>query len=436
MLRTATRCSSALASQSEEIALRRSLTHMLPSLSPMLRTATRCFSAMASQSEEIALRRGEPLLFTPGPLTTSHAVKAAMQVDLGSRDTQMLDITSSIRQRLLSMAGASDKYDSIIMQGSGSFAVESVISSVVPSSTNGGRLLVLSNGAYGDRIVDMAKRAGIETVVVRVNEDVVVTASHASDALLAVTADVPYTHVAVIHHETTAGVLNPIRDIGQVVREHGRGASFIVDSMSAFGAYEVDMAKDHVDYLVSSANKNIEGVPGFSFAICNRQKLEKEGMNARTVTLDLLGQLKGLNANGQFRFTPPTHALLAFNQALKEHEAEGGPAGRLERYTRNCERLIQEMRLMGFQPYVDDIHRGVIINTFLFPDDKNFNFDQFYRELAARGLVIYPGKLTERECFRIGSIGRLFEEDMVTLTVAIKDILISMGVQLPVQSLQ
>jgi 2-aminoethylphosphonate-pyruvate transaminase len=298
----------------------------------------------------------------------------------------------------------------------------------VPPPEQGGRLLVLANGAYGERLAAMAGKAGIACEIARVGETEAWTAAEAEKHV----AGGGYSHVAMVHHETTAGVLNPIREVGAVVREHLPGASFFVDSMSAFGAYDVDMERDHVDYLVSSANKNIEGVPGFSFAICNRALLERDGVHARTVTLDLLEQLKGLESNGQFRFTPPTHALLAFDQALAEHAAEGGVAARLARYQRNCDVLLSGMAEMGFAAYVPDAHRGCVINTFVFPDDANFDFTKFYEGLAKRGMVIYPGKLTGMDCFRIGSIGRLYESDMSALVGAVRDVLEEMEVALPV----
>ena len=258
--------------------------------------------AIRPEPDERALRRGEPLLFTPGPLTTSAAVKEAMQVDLGSRDAGMLETTARIRDQLLEMAGTSarDGYEAVIMQGSGSFAVESVVNTVVPPRAAGGRLLVLANGAYGERLAKMAERAGVNTNVVRAGETEPVTPDMAAEALhwprrVGSPDPTEFTHVACVHHETTAGVLNPVGEIGAAIREHAPGTSFIVDSMSAFGAYDLHMERDNVDYMVSSANKNIEGVPGFSFAVCNRAHLERDGVHARTVTLDLLEQLRGLD---------------------------------------------------------------------------------------------------------------------------------------------
>jgi len=357
-----------------------------------------------------------------------------MQKDLGSRSPEMTGAVTDIRNELLKMAHVSQDlgYECIIMQGSGPFAVESVVSSVVSPA---GRLLILSNGAYGRRLAQIANCHAIDHSVLSVSEREPISPSAVEEELLqAAASGKPYSHVAVIHHETTSGVLNPMHEIGEVIHRAAPNTSYIVDSMSAFGCYEVDMAASHVSYMVSSANKNIEGVPGFAFAICRRDELLSQGGAARTVSLDLLAQWRGLEGNGQFRFTPPTHVLLAFRQALREHSAEGGSAARLARYEANAAALIEGLEALGLRMYVEREKAGCIISTFLYPDDPKFDFEILYSELAARGLIIYPGKLTEVNCFRIGSIGRLYPEDMMEVVVAIHDIFIGLGVQLPERS--
>jgi len=278
----------------------------------------------------------------------------------------------------------------------------------------------------------MAEMYGIDVDVVSFEETEMVCPEKIAEAVKAE----KYTHVGVIHHETTAGTLNPIEAIGKAVKAADPSVSLIVDSMSAFGAYTIDLEAMGADYLVSSANKNIEGVPGFAFALARRSKLESEGVHARSLSLDLVPQWKGLEGNGQFRFTPPCHALLAFRQALAEHEAEGGVAGRFARYNANFNVLKDGMAELGFHPYLDEKAQGVIITTFLFPDDQNFDFQRFYQELSDRGLVIYPGKLTKADCFRLGTIGRLFPHDIQGLVGAIKEVLEGMGVSLPVTQKQ
>lgn len=372
-------------------------------------------------------------LFTPGPLTTSATVKQAMQRDLGSRSPEMVGAIVEIRNELLKMAHVSPNagYECVLMQGSGTFAVESVVSSVVPAA---GRLLILSNGSYGRRIVQMAECHAIEHTVIAVSERDTIAPSAVEAELLraaAAAGERAYSHVAIIHHETTSGILNPMHEIGEAIHRVAPATSYIVDSMSAFGAYEVDMEASHVDYMVSSANKNIEGVPGFAFAICRRDKLLAEAGAARTVSLDLLAQWRGLEGNGQFRFTPPTHTLLAFRQALREHRAEGGSAGRLARYEANATALISGLQALGLRLYVERHKAGCIISTFLYPDDPNFDFEQLYLDLAERGMIIYPGKLTEVDCFRVGSIGQLYRDDMEGVVTAIREILTKCGVELP-----
>eukprot|EP01065_Artemidia_motanka_P038586 TRINITY_DN47441_c0_g1_i1.p1 TRINITY_DN47441_c0_g1~~TRINITY_DN47441_c0_g1_i1.p1 ORF type:complete len:447 (+),score=160.05 TRINITY_DN47441_c0_g1_i1:72-1343(+) len=376
------------------------------------------------------MQRREPALYTPGPLTTSASVKQAMLVDIGSRDSRMIGVIRDIRQQLLKMAGVSQEggWECVLVQGSGTMCVESVVNSVVPPVEKGGHLLVMSNGAYGLRMAKMAEMYGAKVTVVQYEETERVKPE---DVVAAMKKD-KFTHVGCIHHETTAGTLNPIEEIGQAVRAADPSVAFFVDSMSGFGAYGVDLEKANVSYIVSSANKNIEGVPGFAFCIARKSELEK-ATHARSLSLDLLAQWRGLETNGQFRFTPPTHSLLAFRQALAEHEAEGGVAGRRARYEANFQTLKAGMAEMGFHPYLAEDAQGCIITTFLYPDDSNFDFPRFYRELSDRGLVIYPGKLTKANCFRLGTIGRLFPSDYQALLLAIKEVLEGMGVKLPVK---
>lgn len=380
-------------------------------------------------SSQTLMQSREPLLFTPGPLTTSASVKQAMLVDIGSRDARMVAVIKEIRELLLEMAGVSKEsgWECVLIAGSGTMGVESVVNSVVPPPEKGGRLLVASNGAYGLRMAKMAEMYGIPVDVIQYDE----TGRVCPDDVRAALKKQKYSHVGCIHHETTAGTLNPIEEIGAAIRDVDPDVRFFVDSMSGFGAYALDLEKANVAYIVSSANKNIEGVPGFSFAICRRDDLQR-GEFARSLSLDLLAQWKGLEANGQFRFTPPCHALLAFRQALAEHHAEGGVEGRRARYEANFKVLKKGMAEMGFHPYLDDEAQGCIITTFLYPDDTRFDFPRFYKELSDKGLVIYPGKLTKANCFRLGTIGRLYPRDVQILLLAIRETLDGMGVKLPV----
>jgi 2-aminoethylphosphonate-pyruvate transaminase len=365
----------------------------------------------------------DKILFTPGPLTTSRTVKQAMLRDLGSRDFEFIQLVRDIRHQLLEIGEvAGQGYEAVIMQGSGTFGLEAVLSSVTPPT---GKWLVISNGAYGQRLVTINQVLKIETISLTYEEN---RKPELREIEAALAADRSITNVAVVHCETTTGIINPVREIGAIVNK--AGLRFFVDAMSSFGAIPLNLADCHIDYLVSSANKCIEGVPGFSFALVRREALlETEGY-ARSVGLDLLAQWKGLEANGQFRFTPPTHALLAFAQALAELQEEGGVTGRAARYKHNYDTLVAGMREMGFEEYLAAEDQGYIITSFRYPTHPNFDFDHFYEYLNQKDFVIYPGKVSNADCFRIGNIGRIFEADVCNLLAAIRETLIQMEIEL------
>jgi len=362
-------------------------------------------------------------LFTPGPLTTSRMVKQAMLCDLGSRDVEFIQLVREIREYLVKLAMTSaDLYTSVLMQGSGTFGIESVISSVIPEN---GKLLILVNGAYGERMAQMARVHNIPLIVQACPED------QTPDLLLLeenLTDDPAITHVAVVHCETTTGIINPIGEIGRLVKKFNR--IYIVDAMSSFGAYPIPVEDFGIDFLISSSNKCIEGVPGFSFIIAKLDSLIASKGNARTLALDLFAQWEGLEKNGQFRFTPPVQVLLAFRHALAELEDEGGVYGRGDRYKSNYDVTLTAMERMGFIPYLTPDNRGYTITSFRYPDHPNFSFEDFYKRLSDKGCVIYPGKLSHADCFRIGHIGRLDQSDVFLLISAIRETLVDMNIEL------
>jgi 2-aminoethylphosphonate-pyruvate transaminase len=361
-------------------------------------------------------------LFTPGPLTTSRTVKQAMLRDLGSRDFAFIGIIAEIRRRLLAAGQVEGKgYDAIPMQGSGTFSIEAVFASTVQP---GGKVLIVANGAYGKRMAQICQTLKIDHRLLWFAEDTVPNLAVIEQALDE--EDGSISNLAVVHCETTTGIMNPIADIGVIARR--AGVQYFVDAMSSFGAVPVNLEACEIDYLVSSANKCIEGVPGFGFVIARRAALEQTEGWARSMSLDLLAQLRGLEKDGQFRFTPPTHVMLAFHQALLELEMEGGPEGRGARYRQNYETIMAGMEKLGFRAYLRPEVRGYIITSFHYPQHPNWSFETFYEKLNARGLVIYPGKVSDADCFRIGNIGRLFPEDMRTLLAAIADVLTEMNV--------
>ena len=365
----------------------------------------------------------DKILFTPGPLTTSRTVKQALLRDLGSRDYEFISIVADIRQRLLEIGGvADDGYAAIIMPGSGTFSLESVISSTIPRA---GKLLVIINGAYGRRIAQIARVYDIQVVPLTYPEN---RKPDLAELAAALAADEAITSVAVIHCETTTGLINPIKEIGEIVKRFGK--DYFVDAMSSFGAVPLNLVECGIDYLVSSANKCIEGIPGFGIILAKRDTLMKTKGYAQTFSLDLLAQLLRLEKDGQFRFTPPTHSLIAYHQALLELEAEGGVEGRAARYRANYQTLIAGMRALGFEEYLRPEDQGYIITSFTFPDHPNFNFEEFYRRLNDQDYVIYPGKVSQADCFRIGSIGRIFPADINALLAAIREALQVMEVVL------
>jgi len=362
-------------------------------------------------------------LFTPGPLTTSRTVKQAMLRDLGSRDFEFIQTIREIRDELLELAGVpGGDYEAIPMQGSGTFAIEAVVSSAIPPD---GKLLVIVNGAYGHRIAKIASVLGIDCAGLDGPEDSLPDLDQIESVLQ---TDAAITHVAVVSCETTTGIMNPVEAIGAIVKQAGR--IYFVDAMSSFGAVPINVAECGIDYLVSSANKCIEGVPGFAFAIARRETLLATEGFARSLSLDLLAQWQGLESNGQFRFTPPTHAIVAFRQALRELQEEGGVEARGARYRANYETLVAGMRAMGFAEYLQPELQGCIITSFRYPTDPNFSFETFYQHLNDKGYVIYPGKVSNADCFRIGSIGRLFPSDVHDLLRAIRETIDEMGVTL------
>jgi 2-aminoethylphosphonate-pyruvate transaminase len=358
----------------------------------------------------------DKLLFTPGPLSTSETVKHAMLRDLGSRDSEFLSLIKNVQRRLLELGHIADgAYEAVLMQGSGTFAIESVLSSVIPRS---GKLLVVVNGAYGLRMAKIAAVLGISCDTIVFEEAVPV---HVERVRARLANDPAITHVGTIHCETSTGILNPIAELGHGVHDSRR--IFIVDAMSSFGGIPIDISGDKIDFLVSSANKCIQGVPGFAFVLARRDLLQASEGCARSLSLDLHAQWKGLESDGQFRFTPPTHTLLACWQALQELEEEGGIEARASRYSANHQALMEGMTVLGFDAYLAPKHRSYIITSFRYPRSTRFDFSVFYRRLSELGFVIYPGKVSAADCFRIGTIGHIFPQDIRDLVAAVQRVL-------------
>ncbi len=367
-----------------------------------------------------ASETGDPLLLTPGPLTTSASVKQAMVHDWGSRDQGFIAINKMVLEKIVELAGAQGTHVTVPVQGSGTFAVEAMITSFVPKT---GKLLVVINGAYGQRAKKIAEIAGRAVATYETPED---TPPDLAKLEAMLVADPAITHVFAVHCETTSGILNPISDLAALVKKQSR--RLLVDSMSAFGAIEIDARSVHYDALAASSNKCLEGVPGLGFVVCRSSALAECKGNATTLVLDLHDQAEGFAKTGQYRFTPPIHVIVALGKAIEEHAAEGGVAGRGKRYRENAKVLIDGMRAMGFQTLLPNDLQAPIIITFHMPTDPKFVFQNFYDGLKDRGYVIYPGKLTVADSFRMGCIGRLYPDHMRGALAAVREVLDEMRV--------
>lgn len=355
------------------------------------------------------------LLLTPGPLTTSRTVKEAMLFDSCTWDDDYnLGVVQVIRQRLVELATPANGYTSVLLQGSGSYAVEAVLGSAIGAQ---GKVLIISNGAYGARMIEMAKLMCIAHHPYDCGE---VARPDAAAIERILQTDPAITHIAMVHSETTTGMLNPIEEVAALAKRYDK--RYIVDAMSSFGGIPMDVAALNIDYLISSANKCIQGVPGFAFVIAREAELANCQGRSRSLSLDLYAQWRCMEDNhGKWRFTSQTHTVLAFAQALKELAEEGGVRARHQRYSTNQRRLVAGMRALGFQPLLDDSLHSPIITAFYSPDAPQYRFKDFYQRLKEQGFVIYPGKVSQSDCFRIGNIGEVYDADITALLAAIKN---------------
>lgn len=368
----------------------------------------------------MTLTPNDPRLLTPGPLTTSHETKEAMLHDWGSRDAAFIETNARVRRKLLEIAHATETHVCVPLQGSGTFVVEAALCTLIPKD---GKALILINGAYGTRMTKILDYAGRAYVAHETAEDTVPDTARLEQTL---TDDTSITHVLIVHCETTSGILNPIQEVADIVREHGR--SLIIDTMSAFGAIPLEADKVHFDAMMASSNKCLEGVPGMGFAIIRRSVLEKCKGNSHSLALDLHDQWVAMEGNNQWRFTPPTHVIVAFDKAIEQFEAEGGVAARNARYSENGRILTDGMREMGFETLLSHNLQAPIIITFKMPADPVFDFQVFYDRVKDAGYVLYPGKLTVAPSFRVGCIGHLGADDMRAALECMKGILNDMGV--------
>jgi 2-aminoethylphosphonate-pyruvate transaminase len=364
---------------------------------------------------------GDAYLLTPGPLTTSLTVKQAMLHDYGSRDVNFIDLNRRVCEQLLDIADAREGYACVPVQGSGTFAVEAMLATMLPPQ---GKLLNLVNGAYGHRISEICRYLGRQCLVHESGEELPLDPDVVEEALAAGT---DITHVSVVYCETTSGILNPLAQIAEVVARHGR--ALLIDAMSAFGALPLSAKDISFDALAASSSKCLQGVPGMGFCLIREDALAQTAGNAHSLSLDLYQQAQTMSKVGQWRFTPPVHCLLALAQALEELDEEGGVAARGRRYNDNCQILKKGMRALGFTTLLPDELQAPIIVTFHMPAHPEFEFQQFYDRLSMKGYIIYPGKITRADTFRIGCIGDLGAEQMQCFIAAVKQTLGEMGIE-------
>ena len=362
----------------------------------------------------------EAILLTPGPLTTSLRTKLAMLRDWGSWDSDFVSITAKVRKSLLDIVHGHDSHVVVPLQGSGTFSVEAAVATVVPRD---GHVLVLDNGAYCKRAAKLSSLMGRRTTVAPF-DDAVAVCPEALQAQLK--ADPSITHVVMIHCETGAGVLNPLQAVADVCLAHGKG--LIVDAMSSFAALEIDARKVRFDALIAASGKCLEGVPGMGFVFIRKDILPQCEGNNTSLAMDLFDQHAYMEKTGQWRFTPPTHVLVALSEAIAQFEEEGGQPARLARYQSNCRTLLEGMVALGFKPFLDPALQAPIIVTFHAPADPRYQFKTFYDTAKKNGFILYPGKLTQIETFRVGCIGAIGPAEMAQAVHAIALTLKEMGI--------
>ncbi len=367
--------------------------------------------------------RNEPILLTPGPLTTSPATRQAMLRDWGSWDARFNQLTASVCHDLVNLVNGGDDYVCVPLQGSGTFAVEAALGTLVPRE---GKVLVPNNGAYCARIVRILQILGRDYCELPLADDEPVSAS-ALEAHLE--RDPAITHVAQVHLETSTGLLNPLDEIAAVCAR--RGVGLIVDAMSSLGALPIDARTTPFDALVSASGKCLEGVPGMGFVLVRKRVLEGATGRCHSLALDLHDQYVYMQKTTQWRYTPPTHVVAALRAALDQFLAEGGQAARGARYQRNCDTLTGAMRALGFKPYLTAAHQAPVIVTFHAPADPAYQFKLFYDLVREAGYILYPGKLTQVETFRVGCIGAIDHREMRQAVDAIGIALTRMGISMP-----
>lgn len=352
-------------------------------------------------------------LFTPGPLNTSAQVRAAMNTDVGSRTPTLSEVTRKIRASLQEIANCSPDYTAVLLQGSGTFALEAMVTSLLTTQEH--FVLVVSNGVYGDRIGQICQVHGIKHILLKLETTMPINASLVEEALR---QNNKITHIVAVQFETAIGVLNDVNSLLQVAAIHN--CEVMIDAMSSFGALPIDYSSPALTAVASSANKCLHSVPGVSFVIVRLEKLLGSA-NPRTISLDLKAQYQEFEKSGQWRFTPPTHALLAFSAAIDEFINAGGIQARLQHYSALNKQLIDGLGAINIHPAIATEYRAPMITTFII-NNEMLSFKFLYNELFKYGLVIYPSSFIQEKSFRVGCIGDINSSDIDELINSIEHI--------------
>jgi 2-aminoethylphosphonate-pyruvate transaminase len=361
-----------------------------------------------------------PLLLTPGPVSTSLSTKMVMLKDRASGGAEFQADLKFARDYMVGLVGGQDAYTAIPLPGSATYANEAVIAALVPP---GGKLLIHTNGVYGDRLIEMCTHIGKAYAVLRTPPFTPATTAQFETAIR---ADPALTHVMVVHCETSTGVLNPLGALADICRRHSKG--LLIDAVASFGAIDIDAKRLGFQAVTVSSNKCMQAAPGIGWSVVQKTVLENAKGNCPSLALDLWDQSQHMDRTGAFRFTPPTQVLAAFAQACREHQAEGGTPARLARYRRNWRRLVDGMRQMGFSTVVPDEFASPIVATFHNPDHPAFSFQKLFEGMQRRGFVIFPGRLALADTFRIGCMGEVTEADIAEAMTAVAETMAEMGV--------
>jgi len=346
------------------------------------------------------------ILLNPGPVTTTDTVKQALVVaDICHREVEFTDLMQGVRMDLLKVVNADpEQYTSILFAASGTGAVEACLSSVLASEK---KVLIINNGPYGQRMLDIARRYHIPSLEYQVDYDQPIAITEI-ELLLIQNNNIGA--VAMVHHETSSGILSSLRPIGELC--HKYGCEFIVDAMSSFAGVDIDVEREHIDYIISSANKCLQGMPGLAFVIAKKSALMQSKGRARSFYFDLHQQFYALETQREMPFTPPVQIIYALRQALNEFLAET-LSGRIERYQRNYELLIKGFAKLGFTCLTPEDRASHLLAIIRFPGDQSYNFDEFHDYLFAAGFTIYPKKLSIPNTFRVACLGAIEPQDIL-----------------------